>query len=295
MSDSIALKAYGKLNLLLDIVGKRHDGYHTLKSVFQSVSVYDLVEVELIDNKEIVIECDDENVPTDNRNLVWKACDAFFESTGIDFHGVKITIEKNIPSMAGMAGGSADCAATLVALNVLFETNLSETQLCDIGEKLGADVPFCIVGGTVLCEGIGEILTPLPDLEDCYFTVAKPEVSISTPECYKKFDSMIITDKPKTDDMIASLVVGDIKGVADCLYNSLEYPADCDEIRCLKEKMLENDALGSMMTGSGSAVFGIFDNKRDAKKCAKELEDDYSFCKVVKPVSAGVEILDYNL
>ena len=295
MSDSIALKAYGKLNLLLDIVGKRHDGYHTLKSVFQSVSVYDMLTVTLTDDDKITIDCDDESVPCDERNLVYKACTAFFEATGKDFHGVNILLEKNIPSMAGMAGGSADCAATLVALNVLTEAELTEAQLCDIGEKLGADVPFCIVGGTVLCEGIGEILTPLPDLEECYFAVCKPEISISTPECYKKFDNMIITEKAKADDMIAALVVGDVKGIAEYLYNALEYAADCSEIREIKEKMLENDALGALMTGSGSAVFGIFDNKRDAKKCVKELEDDYIFCKTLKPVPVGVEIIEHTL
>ena len=202
MSDSIALKAYGKLNLLLDIVGKRHDGYHTLKSVFQSVSVYDMLTVTLTDDDKITIDCDDESVPCDERNLVYKACTAFFEATGKDFHGVNILLEKNIPSMAGMVGGSADCAATLVALNVLTEAELTEAQLCDIGEKLGADVPFCIVGGTVLCEGIGEILTPLPDLEECYFAVCKPEISISTPECYKKFDNMIIKPGMKVSDII---------------------------------------------------------------------------------------------
>ena len=292
MSDSIALKAYGKLNLLLDIVGKRHDGYHTLKSVFQSVSVYDTLEVSLIEENEIIITCDDESVPTDSKNLVWKACEAFFDATGKPFCGVKISIQKNIPAMAGMAGGSSDCAATLVALNILLNTELTEAQLCDIGEKLGADVPFCIVGGTVLCEGIGEILTPLPDLEECYFAVCKPEISISTPECYKKFDSMTITEKANADDMIAALVVGDVEEVAKHLYNSLEYAADYKEIREIKEKILENDALGALMTGSGSAVFGIYNNKRDAKKCVREMENDYLFCKVLKPVPVGVEIID---
>lgn len=295
MSDSIAVKAFGKLNLLLDIVGKRHDGYHTLKSVFQSVSVYDLLEIEVSQGEGIIISCDDENVPTDNRNLVWKACEKFFEETEIKPCKVKISIEKNIPSMAGMAGGSADCAATLKALNILLEAGLSDDKLCDIGEKLGADVPFCLTGGTVLCEGIGEIMTPLPDLEGCYFAVAKPDLSISTPESYKKFDSLTITDKAKTDDMIAALVVGDVKKVAECLYNSLEIAADFDEIKNIKKIMLENDALGVLMTGSGSAVFGVYENKRDAKGCVKELEDICPYTAVLKPVNTGLEILDYTL
>ena len=295
MSESVAVKAYGKLNLLLDIVGKRPDGYHTLKSVFQSISVNDIVEVEIHDGEGIIIHCDDENIPTDKSNLAYKACIGFFEYTKIKPCGVTISIEKNIPSMAGMAGGSADCAAVLAALDKLFETKLSKDQLCDIGVKLGADVPFCLTGGTVLCEGIGEIMTDLPDLENCWFAVAKPEVSISTPECYKKFDSMTITEKAKTDDMIAALVVGDIQTVSDCLYNALEIAADFDEIKNVKKIMIENGAMGSMMTGSGSAVFGIFENKKDAKSCIKELEDVCPFTAVLKPVSSGLEILEYTL
>lgn len=292
MSDSITVKAYGKLNLLLDIVGKRPDGYHTLKSVFQSVSVYDTLEIEKTDGEEIVIECDDENVPTDESNLVYKACKRFFEETGTSPFGVKINIEKRIPAMAGMAGGSADCAATLAALNIISDAGLPIEKLCDIGEKLGADVPFCLTGGTVLCEGIGEIMTELPDFEGCYFAVAKPDLSISTPECYRKFDSLTVTEKPKTDDMIASLVVGDVKSVSECLYNALELAADFDEIKNIKNIMLENDAMGALMTGSGSAVFGIFENKRNAKDCIRELEEICPFTAVLKPVSAGLEIID---
>lgn len=292
MSDVIAVKAYGKLNLLLDIVGKRPDGYHTLKSVFQSVSVYDIVKVSLNDEEKIIITCDDKKVPTDRRNLAWKACEAFFSATGIDFRGVTVDIEKNIPSMAGMAGGSSDCAAVLFALNILCKADLTVDELCDIGVRLGADVPFCLTGGTVLCEGIGEIMTDLPDLENCYFAVAKPDLSISTPESYKKFDSMVISEKAKTDDMIAALVVGDLRTVSQCLYNALEYPADFDEIKEIKKIMLENDAMGALMTGSGSAVFGVYDNKRDAKVCIKALSDMCPFTAVVKPVKHGIEIIN---
>lgn len=292
MSESITLKAYGKLNLLLDIVGKLPNGYHTLKSVFQSVSVYDLVTVELVDGDKILIECDDENVPTDSSNLVYKACECFFEFAQIAPCGVKITIEKHIPAMAGMAGGSSDCAATLVALDRLLKTNFSVETLCDIGVKLGADVPFCLTGGTVLCEGIGEIMTRLPDLKNCYFAVAKPNLCISTPESYKKFDSMEISEIAKTDDMIAGLVVGRLDIISQCLYNALEIPSDYDEIKNLKKFMLENDALGSLMTGSGSAVFGIYQNKGDADGCVRKIKGKYPFVEVLKPVDKGWEIVD---
>lgn len=292
MSDSITIKSYGKLNLLLDIVGKLSNGYHTLKSVFQSVSVYDVLEFKLIEDDKILIECDDKNVPTDSSNLVYKACISFFEYAKITPCGVKITIEKHIPAMAGMAGGSSDCAATLVALNELFKTGFSIDELCDIGVKLGADVPFCLTGGTVLCEGIGEIMTKLPEICDCYFAVAKPDLCISTPESYKKFDTMIITEKAKLDDMIAGLVVGNLNTVSQCLYNALEISSDYEEIKNIKKIMLENDALGSLMTGSGSAVFGIYTSKRDAENCIKKLEEICPFTAVLKPVDKAFEIVD---
>lgn len=287
MSEKITIKAPAKINLLLDVVGKRPDGYHTLKSIFQSVSLYDELEVELNDSGKLVLLCDNEDIPCDDSNLVSKAYKAFFEYSGIKPAGVTFSLEKNIPSMAGLGGGSTDCAAALIALNILFDTGYDTDTLCDIGEKLGADVPFCIVGGTVLCEGIGEILTPMPDLPECAILVAKPDLKISTPECYKKFDSLESREHSKLDDMIAGLAVGSIGTVAECLGNDLEIAADSDEIRKIKEVMTSCGAMGACMTGSGSAVFGIFENKRSAKDCLKQLEDSCPFTAVLKPTAEG--------
>lgn len=292
MADTISIKTPAKINLLLDIVGKRPDGYHTLRSVFQSVGIYDTLEISLNDSGKITISCDTEGVPTDSSNLVWKACDAFFRFSGIESCGVHIDLEKKIPSMAGMGGGSSDCAAALIGLNRLFKTDYDIDTLCDIGEKLGADVPFCLTGGTVLCEGIGEILTPLPDFPECYIAVAKPEAAVSTPECYKKFDQLEIGEKANLDDMIAALVVSDLSGISNNLYNSLEAAADLEEVSEIKEAMVSCGALGALMTGSGSAVFGIFENKRDAKDCVKQLSESCPFTAVVKPVSEGCIIDD---
>ena len=289
MAETINIKAPAKINLILDVVGKRPDGYHTLKSIMQSVSIYDKLEFSFCDEgKEITLICDDTDFPKDHTNLIFKACTAFYEFSKVSPRGLKVVVEKNIPSMAGMAGGSSDCAATLIALNQLYETDYSTETLCDIGEKLGADVPFCLTGGTVLCEGIGEILTPLPALTDCFILIAKPDVSISTPECYQKFDAIIEPPKSDFDEMIAALVVSDLNTISDNLFNALELATNLDEVTIIKNIMIENNAMGSIMTGSGSAVFGLFENKKDAKDCLK-LFDEYEnyFTTIVKPVSEG--------
>lgn len=288
MAETIRIKAPAKINLLLDIVGRRQDGYHTLRSVFQSVSLYDQLEAFRSDKTELI--CGDRDIPCDGTNLVLKAYKAFFEQTGIPPFGVTFTLEKNIPSMAGLGGGSSDCAAALIALNELSGAGLSGEELRDIGEKLGADVPFCLTGGTVLCEGVGDVLTPLPDMPECSILIAKPELKISTPECYKKFDQLEVSRVSKLDDMMAGLAVGSLETIAGCLGNDLELAADTGVISRIKEEMLAHSALGACMTGSGSAVFGIFESKRSAKDCMKHLEDTCPFAAVVRPVSGGCEI-----
>ena len=291
MTDGITAKAAAKINLTLDVTGKRADGYHTLKSVFQSLAIFDKLDFKKTDSGEIKLRCDMENVPTDGRNLVIKSCLAFFDYAKITPGGLDITLEKNIPSEAGMGGGSADAAATLKALNVLYKTDFSDDILCDIGEKVGADVPFCVVGGTVLCEGIGEIMTPLPHLPKCVIAVAKPKAAVSTPFCFKRFDEMGGAEPRDVSDIIACLAVGDVKGVSENLFNSLEAAAELEEVEFIKSTMLKCGALGASMTGSGSAVFGIFPTKRDAKDCLKELEEICPFTAVTKPCEQGV-ILD---
>ncbi|NLZ45811.1 MAG: 4-(cytidine 5'-diphospho)-2-C-methyl-D-erythritol kinase [Clostridiales bacterium] len=290
MAQTINIKAPAKINLVLDVVGKRPDGYHTLKSIMQSVSLYDKLGFSFSQSpdQDVVLLCERDDFPKDKTNLIYKACMAFYEYSKVTPKGIIISVEKNIPSMAGMAGGSSDCGATLIALNQMYETDYSKEILCDIGEKLGADVPFCLTGGTVLCEGIGEILTPLPDLKDCFILIIKPNCSISTPESYKKFDA--IENPPKSDlnDMIASLVVSDLEGISKNLFNGLERATYLEEIEEIKNIMNKNNALGSAMTGSGSAVFGLFKSKKEAKDCLKHFDDNDDYFKtIVKPVNEG--------
>ena len=293
MNKTISVKAYAKLNLFLEITGKRDDGYHLLRSVMQSISLYDVLRFEFTEGNDVKLLSNDENMPLDKKNLVWKAIDAFYRSVDVQRMGVSVYIQKNIPSMAGMAGGSSDAAATLVALNELYGKPLTSEELCEIGATLGADVPFCIVGGTVLCEGVGDILTKLDDIPDCCFAVAKPDIGISTPEAYKLFDNMTITDKPDYKGFKAGLVSGDIKKIADNLYNSLEIACNLDEINEIKSRFVDFGALNSMMTGSGSAVFGIFKDTVKAEYAISQF-DDVPFTGVFKPVNKGVEIISYD-
>lgn len=288
---ALKIKAYGKLNLFLDITGRRCDGYHLLKTVMQSVSVYDTLAFHLTGGTGIELECSSDGFPLDSRNLIWKAIEAFYIHTGVKPVG-KITVEvqKNIPSMAGMAGGSSDCAAALVAMNELYNTGLSLPELCSIGVRLGADVPFTLTGGTVLCEGIGEKLTALPAPPEIYFAAVKPEAGISTPKAYEMYDSL--PDKPKKNyaEFEAALKTSDLNGIAKGMFNALEAAADIDEITKARKRLLELGAVNSMMTGSGSAVFGIFSNRSEAERCIDKMSC-YSFAKVLTPVNKGWEII----
>lgn len=298
MLKSITLKAPAKINLILDIVGKRNDGYHNLRSVMQAISIFDYVTLCVNDNKtgahfpNIQIKCNNPNIPTDKKNIVYKACEAFFKSVGkADFGEIIIDINKNIPSGAGLAGGSADGAAVLVGLNNISGKIFSLKELCELGASIGADVPFCIVGGTTLCEGIGEKLTPLTSLPDCKILVVKPGVSISTPLSYKKFDEL---ENPKLSDFssfIKSLDNSDLSGVSKTLSNSLEDAAGESVIQEIKNTMLSSGALGSIMTGSGSAVFGVFNDEKQAEKCAEKFYNTQEFCQVCYPIKSGAVII----
>lgn len=298
MHKSITLKAPAKINLILDIVGKRDDGYHNLRSVMQAISIFDYVTLTVSESRtnadfpNIKIKCDKPNIPTDKRNIVYKALNAFFKASGkTDFGDIEIDIKKNIPSGAGLAGGSADGAAVLVGLNKISGEIFSLKKLCEIGASIGADVPFCIVGGTTLCEGIGEKLTPLTPLPDCKILVVKPDISISTPLSYKKFDEL---KKPKLSDFDAfmqALKIGELPEISNKLSNSLEEATGESIIEEIKNTIIHSGALGSIMTGSGSAVFGIFDNVGDAEQCAEKFYNSQKFCQICSPVKYGAQII----
>ncbi len=288
--DRLKVKAYGKINLMLDIVGKRQDGYHILNTVMQSVDCYDILDIELTDGEGVELICDKEGFPTDEQNLIYKAIIAFAKHTGIDYgKHFKITVEKNLPSMAGMGGGSADCAAMLNALNFLFGTNLFDDELGRIGVTIGADVPFCLVGGTQLCQGIGEIVHRLPS-PPCKFLIIKPDAGISTPAAYKAYDEIVNPKRCSTDTFVKALGSGNLYSLCANMFNALEYAACPDEVTKAKEDLQKAGALQTLMTGSGSAVFGVFDND-EMLKAAYDSISGYSYKTICVPVKKGCEFI----
>lgn len=259
----LSAKAYAKINLSLDIVGVREDGYHLLKTVMQSISLYDRVTIRDNPAGGIRITCTDPGIPCDEKNIAYKCAEAFFKRTATDAP-IHIHIEKNIPSQAGLGGGSADGAAVLVMLNELFSSPLTLDELCKTGAKIGADIPFCIVGGCALCEGIGDVITPIKSKASLSLKLIKPDFGISTAEAYKRFDSAPPVGRRNTDAVISALEAGDTNSLAKNLFNLL----DCkdERIEKIKADLIKAGALGACMSGSGSAVYGIFENESHAAK-----------------------------
>lgn len=261
-------RSYAKINLTLDVLSRRENGYHDIKMIMQTVSLFDLIIIDKT-NSGISISTNLRYLPNNEKNIAYKAADAFYKETGI-VGGAKIIIHKNIPVAAGLAGGSGNCAAVLTALNMLYGNILNKDDLYRIGASLGADVPYCFSGGTQLAEGIGEILTPLSPMPDAHILLVKPPISISTPAIYNEIDNAPIIHRPDTDAMTAALAEKNIESVADNLCNVMEsvtekmYPI----VSGIKKKMLMNGALGAVMSGSGPTVFGIFTDFITAKKAA---------------------------
>jgi 4-diphosphocytidyl-2-C-methyl-D-erythritol kinase len=269
------IRAYAKINLTLDITGKREDGYHLLRMIMQNVDLYDEIDIEKIESG-IVIEADKIYIPTDERNLAYKAAKIFMEEFNIS-EGVKIKITKNIPVAAGMAGGSTDAAAVLKAMKDLFKINVSESKLMELGLKLGADIPFCIKGGTALCEGIGEIITPLKSFKDHVLVIVKPNFGLSTKDVYKDIEVQKIFRHPKTEEVIQAIEENDVVFVSENLMNILENVSLKKHkiLREIKITLLNQGAIGSLMTGSGPTVFGIFENIDKAEKCFEYFKSKY--------------------
>ncbi len=286
------IKAYAKVNLMLDILGTLPNGYHNLWMIMQSVSLYDTVTVEKNDSGKITLTCSKEGIPTNEKNIAHKAAVAFFEKTGIKNDGLHIHIEKAIPSEAGLAGGSADGAAVIKALNELFSANLTERELCRIGRKVGADVPFCIVGGTCLAQNIGDVLSPLDDIPQCYFVLAKPKMGVSTKEAFESFDNASYIRKPKKDKMLIAAANGDFDGMCKLAANVFEQVIEVPERVEIKKIMREQNAKLSLMSGSGPTVYGIFENKNDAEICAEKLKTITNDVFIAMPVSQSLEIIE---
>ncbi len=291
MQDSVSVRTPAKINLYLDILGKRNDGYHFIKTIMQTVSVFDKITVKPNQTGEFNIFCDTQGIPCDESNLVYKAASEFFKFIDADVKGFDVTIDKMIPAMAGLAGGSSNAAGMIVALNELLETELSDEDMITIGENVGADVPFCIFGGTSVAEGVGDILNNMPSLPECYIVIVKPNVNISTPEAYSRHDKLEIKETSNYDDLIAAVAMQDVSTISKYMFNAFEVVADCSEIEEIKQQMVDMNAFGALMSGSGSAVFGIFEKKKYAVRCAEEFENKYDFVEVCIPVESGVEII----
>ncbi|WP_143319889.1 4-(cytidine 5'-diphospho)-2-C-methyl-D-erythritol kinase [Clostridium sp. HBUAS56010] len=270
----LGLKAYGKINLGLDVLGKREDGYHDVRMIMQTVGLYDKIDIYLKETPGIEIVTNLYYLPVNENNLVYKAARLLMDEFHVA-HGIRIHLKKFIPVSAGMAGGSSDAAAVLFGVNKMFQLGLTREELMERGLKIGADVPYCVMRGTVLSEGIGEILTPLPDMPQCQVLIAKPAVSVSTKFVYEHLDAAGLRpeDHPDIDGMIGAIKSHSIHQVARRLGNVLEtvtipeYPV----IAQIKDRMKELGAVNALMSGSGPTVFGIFVNPKAAENAYEEL------------------------
>ena len=271
--DAIKRKAYAKINLSLDVVGRLENGYHLVRMIMQTIDLCDELIFERTSG-EITIECDRKDLSVGEDNLIYKAILLMKELYGLD-GGVRVHLKKRIPMAAGMAGGSSDAACTLKAVNDLYGLGLSEERLRQIGKKLGADVPYCVMGGTALSEGIGEILTSIAPMPDCTLLVAKPDIDVSTKYVYEQIDKKEIKDHPDVDGMKTAIERGDVREIAGLLGNVLQevtiekHPI----VQTIKNVMTEGGALGSLMSGSGPSVFGIYENEALAKATGEKIRE----------------------
>ena len=294
--------AFAKVNLTLDVLDKREDGYHNLRSIMQTVSLHDDVHVtvgcegwQIHCYREVLPPDADENtepelvtcgLPQDRENLAWKAAEAFYARIGKKPEGLEIFINKRIPLEAGLGGGSADAAAVLRALNRAYDSPLSIPALCELGAQVGSDVPFCVMGGTALVEGKGELLTRLPPAPEFFVVICKPDFSVSTPELYQALDETFIEKRPDQKVMQLNLQKGDLLGIGGSLCNVFE-PVVMQkhfDINYIRSMMYTYGAYGAQMTGSGSAVFGIYDSFEYATVACTMLKDKYSQIFLAKTV-----------
>jgi 4-diphosphocytidyl-2-C-methyl-D-erythritol kinase len=286
----ICLKAPAKINWTLDVIGKRDNGYHDVEMIMQSIGLYDRVMLREI-RAGIRLRSNSRNIPLGSGNIAWKAAELIRRQYRIG-RGVEIYLQKGIPIGAGLAGGSADAAAVLVGLNQMWNLGLDELTLKDLGASLGADIPFCISGGTALARGIGEILEPLPSADGIWMVVVKMPFNVSTRLVYEALKWEDIQNRPSTEKMIKCLTAGDLEGIGTLMCNVLEevtirlHP----QIQDIKEQLINHGALGSLMSGSGPAVYGIFENRSRAAKAHQVFCNMYQQVFIVQTISKGIEI-----
>lgn len=287
--------APAKINLSLDITGVDEKGYHLLDMIMQTVSVFEYVTLTKQD--EITMASNAKFIPTDSKNTAVKAAIKFFEYTGIK-GGVHIHIKKNVPIKAGMAGGSADAAGVIVGLNHMYGANLTTEQMCEIGLMCGSDIPFMIHGGTKRIQGTGDIILPAPQMPECNIVICMPRNGVSTPQAYANYDSNGIKTLVETEKLVEAIKDKNLADIAKYMANDLESAAGSPETQPIKETLLQLGAIGSMMTGSGAAVFGIFDSEEKAKAAAETLKNEELAEKLnlrsvftVKPVTFGASVM----
>ena len=277
MITHLRLKAYGKINLALDVLGRRDNGYHDVRMIMQTVGLHDRIELYRTKEPGIRLETNLFYLPNNEQNLAYRAAALLMEEFGVK-EGVSIKLKKFIPVSAGMAGGSTDAAAVLFGVNKMFGLGLSIKELMERGVKLGADIPYCLMRGTALSEGIGEELTPLPQIPQCQVLIAKPGISVSTKVVYESLDAMELKqeDHPDIDGMVEAIAEESLQGILDRMENVLEtvtvsaYPI----IQKIKDRMKELGAINSLMSGSGPTVFGIFVEKDMARRAYDKLEEE---------------------
>ena len=284
--NKIEVKAYAKLNLSLDVLGKQTDGYHEMKMVMQTASLCDDVRIELTDDGAVSVQSNFSFLPCDGNNIAAKAAAAFFSAAGMTGAGARITLRKRIPVGAGLGGGSADAAAVLRGLNALCGAGMDAAALEALGAGIGSDVPFCILGGTRLAVGRGERLLPAPEMPMCGIVICKPRFSIRTPELFARIDSRRSHVHPDTGGLLAAMGAKDTAGMARRMYNVFEdvLPRRCSEIGAIKSALLDAGALGAVMSGTGSAVFGIFPDAAASERAAAALRERWRECHAAVPV-----------
>lgn len=290
----LKFRANAKINLFLDILGKLPNGYHSLFMVMQSVSLADIVSVKKNDSGKIKLTCSEKALPTDRKNIAFKAAEAFFEYASIENQGVDIHIEKHIPFEAGLAGGSADGAGVIVALNKLFNTNFTQAELHRIGLEIGSDVPFCISGGTMLSQNTGGVLSELVPLKDCWVVLAKPASGVSTAKAYSDFDSAGYIYRPDNMNMLAAVAEGNFDKTCKFACNVFEQTIEVPERVEIKQYMHDFDCSLTQMSGSGPTVFGLFLDKNKAEECYEKLKKS-NICKSVHlahSAKQGVELVE---
>lgn len=285
---SVTVLAPAKLNLTLDITGIRPDGYHTVDMILQAVNLYERVTVRRSEGFSLALP--GSNIPANEHNTAWKAARVFFAETGL-LAGAAVTVEKHVPVRAGMAGGSADAAAVLVALNALYGARLSVAELCALGAQVGADVPFCILGGTARATGFGEVLRRLSPCPPCFFTVCMPRGGISTPQAYARYDALGTDERPDTAAALAALAAGSLPALCAQMKNALGFSSAGRDTAPICRILRENGAAAALMTGSGAAVFGVFEAEAAANAARSALAAAYPRAWVLVPEARGAHIV----